>query len=733
MSKKKIAILGGGLGGIVAAFWLSDKPGAMDEYDITVYQLGWRLGGKGASGRASPDYGERIEEHGLHIWFGFYENAFHTLSRAFQVLGAHSPPPVATFSSIVDAFTRHSMVTFIEPTPTGWSKWPILFPANESTPGDATGPVSLYDLVVLAVRWLGLMHGDLGDDNKSLLDAAIDRLDDDVVADLAALEKKAKAAAPGLVASPPLAGTRAPSSLVRLHAALSAGEDVFDAIDHGRVARVLGVLRDGAREVLTDRTPGSRLAHLALILDLGFSIAIGIFSDGLLIHGFESVDNEDFREWLKRHGAFQFAYDSQPVRTIYDLVFGYLHGDTNQPNFAAGTCVRGLLRMSFGYRGTLMYEMNAGMGDTIFTPLYGVLAARGVKFEFFNKVESIELDPADATAVGTIKIARQVKLKDGYNPLRRVGMLDCWPDEPLYDQIVDGAKLAGVNLESWWTAWEPVERYSLQRGTDFDVVVLGISLGALPYVAGSLARDPAWQAMLPTWDSGVQTAQTQSAQLWFTRTTAELGWAPPQFAVEAQRSYEQQTGKSLGLTGVGGGYVQPLNTWADLSHLLLREAWPESAHAGSISYLVGPLAETASPPPFSDHAYPGQKYAEVKQRAIDWAGANLAVLLPGATPDLLVDPGNRNGAARFDAQFYRANIDPNERYVLSVKGTTKLRIPGGRSGYSNLVLAGDWTHNRVLNAGCVEAAVSSGMEASQAICGWPTLIVGDSDSTRALG
>jgi uncharacterized protein with NAD-binding domain and iron-sulfur cluster len=48
---------------------------------VTMYQPSWRLGGKGASGRAVDYMGaRRIEEHGLHVWFGFCENAL-TITR----------------------------------------------------------------------------------------------------------------------------------------------------------------------------------------------------------------------------------------------------------------------------------------------------------------------------------------------------------------------------------------------------------------------------------------------------------------------------------------------------------------------------------------------------------------------------------------------------------------------------------------------------------------------------
>ena len=53
---QKIAILGGGIGALATAAEITSDPGWQDNYDITIYQLGWRLGGKGASGRnrASP-------------------------------------------------------------------------------------------------------------------------------------------------------------------------------------------------------------------------------------------------------------------------------------------------------------------------------------------------------------------------------------------------------------------------------------------------------------------------------------------------------------------------------------------------------------------------------------------------------------------------------------------------------------------------------------------------------
>ena len=77
----RVAILGGGAGAMTAAMWLSTRGWRNRFESITVYQMGWRLGGKGASGRGVHD---RIEEHGLHVWLGFYDNAFRTLAACYD-------------------------------------------------------------------------------------------------------------------------------------------------------------------------------------------------------------------------------------------------------------------------------------------------------------------------------------------------------------------------------------------------------------------------------------------------------------------------------------------------------------------------------------------------------------------------------------------------------------------------------------------------------------------------
>lgn len=126
----KVAILGGGVGAISAAYQLTSFPGWQDRFEITLYQMGWRLGGKCASGR-NAEHAQRIEEHGLHIWHGFYDNAIRQMRDCYEHAGSLG----GVFRNFDDAFHAFNNITLTERVNGQWRNWFMRPPPNSATPG----------------------------------------------------------------------------------------------------------------------------------------------------------------------------------------------------------------------------------------------------------------------------------------------------------------------------------------------------------------------------------------------------------------------------------------------------------------------------------------------------------------------------------------------------------------------------------------------------------------------
>jgi hypothetical protein len=361
--------------------------------------------------------------------------------------------------------------------------------------------------------------------------------------------------------------------------------------------------------------------------------------------------------------------------------------------------------------------MNGGMGDVVFAPLYEALVKAGVRIHLFHRVEELKL-AAGTRTIGSIRMTVQARAKDGdYRPLVDVNGLPCWPSEPLWDQLEDGERMRdeGRDLEALRSPG--VGEVVLREGADFDAVVLGIPIAALPYCCGELVRaEPAWKDMVDR----VKSAPTQSLQLWFKRTTDQLGW------------------HGVALPVLSTYRVNPLDTWADMSHLLPREGWPPlgARFPRGIAYFCGPMVDIAPPvptpdgpmqPPEGTDEHAGK--ARARATAEDLARRHLGFLFPDAVHprgdgcldwDLLIDdrPDPAHGERRLDAQWIRANVSPSERFTLSVARSWRYRLAPGDSKFDNLVICGDWT-DTTFNIGNVECTVMSGRLASNALTGSP--------------
>ncbi len=142
-SKIKVAIVGGGCAALTTAFELT-RARHNGRYEVTVYQTGWRLGGKGASGRGDAD---RIEEHGLHLWMGFYENAFRLMRECYAE--RHRAFPDCRHADWRQAFEPAPDVAVADRAGNGWEYWLAHFPPGNGEPGDPnhTLPLDVSDYI----------------------------------------------------------------------------------------------------------------------------------------------------------------------------------------------------------------------------------------------------------------------------------------------------------------------------------------------------------------------------------------------------------------------------------------------------------------------------------------------------------------------------------------------------------------------------------------------------------
>jgi uncharacterized protein with NAD-binding domain and iron-sulfur cluster len=700
--KEKIAILGGGLGSMTTALALTDpdiNPDWKDKYEITLYQDGWRLGGKGASGRGQ--YG-RIEEHGLHIWMGFYENSFIAIDKVYQEVQQYTD---GCFKTWQDAFKPHNFIVLEEKFGDKWTNWEFNFPPNGELPGDGKELPTLWAYIKMTIGW---MH-ELFKDSKHLQfeNEKSKHHHNKIIGWLESIWHDIKIV---FEAEELVLGEKLILTLTNLVEKLDDDSSKHEEHHHNLMIKMLEELTQWLTHKMDDEFAKHENArHLYLLLDMGATIIKGLLKDKIMFSngGFDELDKYDLHEWLEMHGASEMNYKvekSTLLKGLYDLVFAFRNGEINKPSFAAGAALRSIFRIVWTYKGSVFWKMQAGMGDTIFTPMYVVLKNRGVKFKFFHRVTNLELN-SDKDLIDRIKIEKQVNIKeDEYDPLVRVGELDCWPSEPIYDRIKEGDKLKenNIDLESFWTKWENVEKCTLERGKHFDSVVFGISIGSIPYLCKELVdANENWQKMI----DNVETVKTLAMQLWLKPDLKELGWMDKSPVIDA--------------------FADPFNTWADMSHLKDKEDWPENSKPQNIAYFCGPML--GGIPDKSEKNVQLKENEKIKKAGFDWLEKYSSQYWPTATSkedpkglDLndLVDPKATTATEKYNSQFWHAAVNPSERYVLSVKGSTEHRLAPDKSGFKNLVLTGDWTRNG-FNAGCVEATVMSGLLASNAITGFP--------------
>jgi uncharacterized protein with NAD-binding domain and iron-sulfur cluster len=704
-----LAIVGGGPAGLVAAFHLTrNEPEA---YDITIYEMSWRLGGKTASGRG--EHG-RIEEHGLHILFGCYHNVFHTLQLCYDEFRGLVSEDKHRIRYLSDAISPQHFGVIGDDRPTPWVPMYIEFPSNRGVPGDPPLP-SIFDLVsaLFQITWMVI----LGADSLGLLHRALAP-----VFDYRNRWKRRDFERPAWENENPnhhpastLGGDFVSRALLKLALGAADRRSVL-----GKLTKItLGIGHWLWRSV--ERWFIGFFKQWWSAGDFFFALFRGIIVDDVLSvpGGFNVIDQYDLREWLKRHHAADETLHSPWMRIIYDAAFSYPKGGIQDPSvklppgrlagesIAAGSALRALLLMTVTFKGAFYNKMEAGMADVIHTPLYTVLKNRGVKFEFFHRLTDLEPSEHTPFEVGQVVFDTLPEPLD-YDPLQPVAGMLCWPTLPLLERIPEGSRARALQAESYAPTDAPSRKKVLQRGKDFDSVLLATPVACLPYICPSLLKvdEHRTDGLTPRLSDQhrIDTVQTVAVELWLKISLKDLGW--------------RRASPLLSL------FTDPLNTWCDMTHLLPRETWPAPWQPQNIGYFCGALPHEHEFPAPSELGRAAQVKADIETQ-LDlvtkaFLDTQLATLLPavrggqGFEYSLLVDPLNRKAEERLPAAYMRVNYEPHALCTLALPGKTQWRMSADETGFDNLFVSGDWIDNGVYVA-CVEGTFQSGILSARAI------------------
>ena len=147
--KKKIAILGAGPAGLAAAFGLSATPALRETYEVTLYQMGWRAGGKCSSGRTGAE--NRVEQNGTHYLFGCYDNTLDMARVAYEELAEAKNNDFGDYKSSLLPRDLLALKHFFRGK---WRIWAIPMPANKVAPGTEPGSLKPGEYVMMVFQAL---------------------------------------------------------------------------------------------------------------------------------------------------------------------------------------------------------------------------------------------------------------------------------------------------------------------------------------------------------------------------------------------------------------------------------------------------------------------------------------------------------------------------------------------------------------------------------------------------
>ena len=162
------------------------------------------------------------------------------------------------------------------------------------------------------------------------------------------------------------------------------------------------------------------------VVDAGVSTVAGIVKDGVLEHGFDAINDEDWAAWLRRHGAREVTIGRTPaersplLRAVYDVAFAYpgrrhRRTPTGRRHRHQRPAAARLHLPRLGH----VQDAGGHGRRRVRARSTRCSSAAASSFEFFHAVTALQ--PGAATAVDSIEVVPQVDLAphvDEYDPLR---------------------------------------------------------------------------------------------------------------------------------------------------------------------------------------------------------------------------------------------------------------------------------------------------------------------------
>jgi len=673
--RRRVVIVGGGIAGLTTAYELTRTAAHRAQWDVEVVEMGHQMGGRLGSAHHPETYG-RNQEHGLHIWFGWYDN---TMRLADDVWRQWDRPADCPWRTIWDG---------LDPI---WASDHGIGPAddlqlrrfhharNNAAPGVDEHRMGLGR----AVGWLDTLRSL----PKTLL--SISKPQEPRVPDAPPAHWSSPGAANVLrevdrMLRPVFAllgrGRRKMSPERRVR--LGGRAHKLLARAHGPVVRRALALADGQLGAV-------ELGHA---VDLAIAIARGltcpthaILADGDL----DRVSSWELRQWLAHHGAASDTLaQSRLVECLYDIPFAFRDGDRSQPVLEASTALRFTYRLLAGYKHAPAWRLTAGAGETIVAPLYDLLVERGVRFRPFHRLQSIDTGGGETTSLTFVRAAR---VRGTYDPLITRNGMRGFRAAPDWDQLVEGDHLRarGVDFYSRFGDRGETEAVTMRIDEDFDDVVLALPLGCIAPNADGHSPVEHWLAQYAPARrclDKLHLVPTVAAQVWFAASADTIGLKK----------------RSVVTWGV------PYSVVCDMSEVVAHEAWPQPAPQ-SCAYLCGAWPMTTPGSASSAKGALAEDNREARRLLHQQLERQGGTLLASAAP--YIPPGSDDASA---AYYVRANVQPWDLADLALPGADAVRLEASQTGTRNMALAGSWVRTAV-NSTSVEAAVSSGVAAARAL------------------